>query len=303
MKIRNNIIFVSFSILLFTVCSAQAQSGDKASDIINRAVKSAGGNSNWQQNSNLVVHESQTRYEDEGTVQVNLIHTMSTKSMDYHIELSRTGINAVYGWDGTEFWATVDGKPGDDDLVNEARRVISDAYFRFSLPFILDDPEQKAEFTGNDSVNGLATEVVKITYEKSPADRYFSPAAAEHGHGSGDAKVEHNDAKAVHSDAKANHDVAKVEHGGESAGYGHGHGGEVYNFHFNKENQLTKVYFSHHGDGTYETILLEDFKVVDGINREHKRTLLRPDGQTHYISNFTSIDFIKEIDDRLFSKP
>ncbi len=296
MNIRHNILFVSFSILFVTVFSVQAQSAGKASEIINRAVTSAGGNSTWHQNSNLVVHETQTRYEDEGTVQVNLIHTMSTINTGYRIELSRTGINTVYGWDGTEFWASIDGKLGNHDLVNEARRVISNAYFRFSLPFILDDSEQRAEFTGNDSVNGSTTEVIKITYEKSPADRYFSPVAKEHDHGSANAKADH-------SVAKAEHDVVKVEHGGESAGHGHGHGGEEYNFYFSKENQLTKVYFSHHGDGTYETILLEDFKVVDGINREHKRTLLRSDGQTHYISNFTSIDFIKEIDDRLFSKP
>jgi hypothetical protein len=294
MNLRHNILFVSFSILFVTVFSVQAQ--DKASDIINRAVNFAGGNSPWQENGNLVVHESQTRYEDEGTVQVDLIHTMSTNNKGYRIEISRAGVNTVYGWDGTKFWATVDGKPGDHDLVNEARRVISDAYFRFSLPFILDDPEQKAEFTGKDSVNGLVTEVVKIKYEKSPADRYFSPVKSEHVHDSNDVKVEHKGAKADHSDAKA-------EHGAASSGHGHGHGGEEYNFHFSNENQLTKVYFSHHGDGTYETILLENFKVIDGINREHKRTLLRPNGQTHYISNFTSIAFVKEVDARIFLKP
>jgi hypothetical protein len=301
MNIRNSIRFVSFSILLFSVFSSQAQSENKASDIISNAVKSAGGNTTWQQNGNLVVHESQTRYEDEGTIQVNLIHTMSTKNKGYRIEHSRKGINTVYGWDGKEFWATLDGKPGNHDVVNEARRVISDAYFRFSLPFILDDSSQKAAFTGNDSVNGSVTDVINVTYTKSPADRYFFAPAKAHSHGASDAKVEHKDAKAEHSNAKSDHNVAKAEHGAASAG--HGHGGEVYNFHFNKDNLLTKVHFSHHGDGTYETILLEDFKVVDGINREHKRTLLRPDGQIHYISNFTSIGFVKEIDDKLFSKP
>ncbi|MGK0298539.1 MAG: hypothetical protein ACI9XC_002161 [Gammaproteobacteria bacterium] len=301
MNIRNKILFISFCILFFSVFSAQVHAQDKASDIINRAVDSAGGNTTWQQNGNLVVYESQLRYEDEGTIKVNLIHTMSTENKGYRIELSRTGINTVYGWDGTEFWATVDGKPGNHDVINEARRVISDAYFRFSLPFILDDSEQKAEFTGNDSVNGSETDVIKITYAKSPADRYFLAPIKEHSHDAGDTKVEHNDAKAEHNNAKADHNVAKAEHSAASAG--HGHGGEVYNFHFNKENQLTKVYFSHHGDGTYETILLEDFKVVDGINRGYKRTLLRPDGQTLYLSNFTSIDFVKEINDSLFSKP
>ena len=261
--------------LFLSVPLIHAAEENRATGIIHDAIVSAGGQDRWQGNGNLVVHETQTRYEDGGTVMVELVHYMSTTNNGYRVELSRSGQNTTYGWNGNEFWATLDGKPGNDDMVREARRVISDAYFRFSLPFILDDNAQHPEYAGTETHDGKATNVVRIAYKQGPADRYFSEIDKGHGH------------------------KTEAGHGGGSGG--HGHGGEVYNFHFNPENQLTKVHFSHHGDGTYETLLLEDFKVINGIRREHKRTLLRPDGETLYISMFTGIEFVKEVDGSLFS--
>ena len=279
MSSRNSNVIVSGFILFFAIFVVQAQTVDKASNIVTSAIDSAGGSSTWQHNGNIVVRETQIRYEDEGIVEVNLTHTMSTTKKGYRIELLKLGKKFFYGWDGKEFWATVDGKPGDHDLINEAKRVVSNAYFRFSLPFILSDDEQKPEFIGSDNVNGLVTNVIKIVYEKGITNQYFSQSKKQH--------------------------EAKTEQGENSGGHGHGHGHghEIYNFHFNQQHQLVKVYFSHHGDGTYETILLDDFKVVGGINREHKRTLFRPDGKIHYVSSFTNMVFVKEIDATLFSKP
>lgn len=280
MKGRNTISLLTLIILLFPVFTIQAQADSKSASLIHDAIVSAGGMDSWQRKGTLVVHESQSRNEDDGIVKVNLVHYMNTMGKGYRVELAYPYNNYIYGWDGKEFWAMANGKAGDHELVREARRVISDAYFRFSLPFILDDVGQDAEYTGSDTVDGTATEVVNITYEKGPADRYFAPAAEEHGH---------------------NSTQEEAGHGAESEG--HGHGGEVYNYHFNSRDQIAKVYFSHHGDGTYETLLFEDFNMVDGINREHKRILLRPDGQTHYESDFTSIEFVNQINDSIYSKP
>ena len=275
-------------VLILSIFTIQAHGQDQVADIINNAVSAGGGMATWENNGYLVVHETQTRYEDEGTVKVNLTHYMSTTNDGYRIELARPGINNVYGWDGNEFWATADGKQSDHDLVREATRVISNAYYRFSLPFILHSDIHDFEYAGSDMVKGEKIESVKITYSEDPAERYFS-SNKEHG--------EHD--SAGHSE----HQSASTEAEHSSGSGSDHHSGEGYNFHFDEQNQLAKVHFSHHGDGTYETLLFEDLKMVDGILREHRRKLIRPDGNIHYESTFTSIDFVNEIEETSFSKP
>jgi len=276
-------IFIS----LVPISNVLAQSHDQAESIINTAISQAGGAETWHDNGTLNIREFQKRYEEGGVVIVNLMHNMNTDGSGYRIELARQGGNLVYGWDGTDFWAMVDGKPGDDDEVREARRVISDAYFRFSLPFVLERDIHDLEYTGTDSLYGRNTKVLKMTYDQGPADRYFSGHADEHGEHS--SENDHN---------AGSEDQAEGEHGG-----GHGHGSEEYFFHFAENGDLVKVYFSHHGDGTYETLLYKNIKKVGGINREHIRTLFRPDGNIHYESFFSKIEFSNSVDSRIYEKP
>ncbi|NNE37725.1 MAG: hypothetical protein HKN08_05415, partial [Gammaproteobacteria bacterium] len=151
-----------------------AQSDDQVSKILNQAINYAGGADTWRNNDTLKVHEFQKRYEEEGVVIVDILHTMNTDGSGYLMESSRQGSNFTYGWDGMAFWAMVDGNPGSDDDVSEARRQISNAFFRFSLPILLERDIDELEYEGTDSLYGARTEVLKITYENGPADRYFA---------------------------------------------------------------------------------------------------------------------------------
>lgn len=284
-KILSLGIYVFVSLVPFS--SVIAQSHDQVESIINKAITQAGGGKTWHDNGTLIVHEFQKRFEEGGVVIVDLTHTMNTDGSGYRIELSRQGRNLVYSWDGMGFWATADGKPGSEDDVSEARRVLSNSYFRFGLPFVLERDVDGLEYTGTDSFYGMKTEVLKITYDQGPVDRYFSGHADAHGdHSSG------ND-----QNTNSEHQ-AEAEHGG-----GHGHGGEEYFFHFSENGDLVKVYFSHHGDGTYETLLYKNIKKIGGINREHIRTLFRPDGNIHYESFFSKIEFSNSVDSRIYQKP
>jgi hypothetical protein len=277
MKTMLNKTGLCILICLLPLSNVLAQAEEQVTNIVNKAVSYGGGTNTWNNNGTLIVHEFQKRYEEKGVVIVDLTHTMKTDGSGYRIELSRQGKKSIYGWDGSEFWAQVDGKPGSEEDVSEARRVISDSYFRFTLPFVLENEIDKLAYEGEDTLNGNKTEVLKITYDKGPADRYFS-SHDEHSSGS-----EH-----------------KAEAGGSE---GHHHGGEVYFYHFSESGQLKKVYFSHHGDGTYETLLYKNIKPVNGISRDHKRTLLKPDGNIHYESFFSKVGFSRSVDAGTFNRP
>jgi hypothetical protein len=275
------------SILIFASGAVAAAGEEQAHALINNAMQSYGGKNAWAGKGTLVVNESQTRHEESGTVVHKIVHYMDTTGKGYRLELDNGKEKRVYGWDGSRFWATLNGKHGDEALQREAKRVIGDAFYRFSLPFILDDPDAEYEHTGRDTVNGAQTEVVKITYSKSPADRFFT----EHGHPQQEHGNEHG--------GGGEHNAA-TQHGG---GGDHHGGHQVYNYHIDKDYRIVKVYFSHHGDDEYETLLFKDHKSIDGIIREQSRTLLNHEGQTHYEAEFSNIAFRKDIDPTLYKVP
>ncbi len=282
-------------VLIVPFSNVIAQFEDSVSSVITKAVDYAGGADTWKNNSVLKVHEFQKRYEDGGVVIVDVTHTMNTNGNGYRMELSRQGKDLIYGWDGMEFWAMIDGHPGTDDDISEARRQISNAYFRFSLPFVLQGEIDEITYEGTDKLYGANTQVVKITYENGLADTYFQADTGGHD--------DHSDSDVSGHSSENNHESGsehqvQVEHGGR-----HHHGGEEYFFHFAENGELKKVYFSHHGDGSYETLLYKNNKMVNGIVRDNIRVLLNPDGNIHYESFFSEIGFINNVSAQTYKRP
>ena len=159
-------------LLLLVPALAHADAAGEARDIISKAIINAGGTA-WRGVSTMIVHESQARNTDSGILAMEIVHTFDTKARGYRMEISSTQGKQIYGWDGRQFWAELDGKAGEEAQIKEARRLISDAFYRFSLPFVLDDSEAQMEYVGKDSVNGVETDLVKITYKGGPVDRYW----------------------------------------------------------------------------------------------------------------------------------
>ena len=266
-KIVTRLGYLVMMFFLLMAVAVQGQSTDNQEVmIIKNAVDAAGGIAAWQDKGTLVVHETQMRESNGMTEAVSLVHYMDTTGEGYRLEMVRSDGDYIFGWDGHSFWAIKDGRTGDHELEREARRVISDAYFRFSLPFILMDDVEDMEYAGTDQLNGSVTQVLKVSYSQGPADRYFSTHSEDRQHNTGES----------HS-----------SHGG---GSGH-HGDEIYYFHFDDQDRLVKVYFSHHGDGHYETLLLSGIARVDGILREDTRRMIRHDGSILYDAEFTHIGF------------
>ena len=272
---------------------------DPAREIIARAIVAAGGG-DWDSLNTLVAHESQTRNTDKGVVQLELDHTMDTKGHGYRMEITGDGSHRIYGWDGKQFWANVDGKPGDEAQVKEARRLISDAFYRFSMPFILGNRNSTREYVGEDMVNGKPTKVVKITYQGNPVDGYWKTAemrAEEHGHNQHDNKQA--EAKA---DEHAGHSGDAGKEAAKHEGHGDHHdGAQVYFYHFDEDDRIAKIYFSHHGDDSYETFLFSDYTTVNGITREQSRKLLEADGKTLYDTRFSRVEFRTDSNTELYS--
>jgi hypothetical protein len=267
--------------MFFFIVAASVQgqtTDDQVAMIINNAVEAAGGEMAWLDKGTLVVHETQIRETDGVSEAVSLVHYMDTAGKGYRLEMVRSDGDYVFAWDGHGFWATKDGRSGDHELEREARRVISDAYFRFSLPFILAEDIDDMEYAGTDQLNGMVTQVLKTSYSQGPADRYFSSHSDDSEHNSGES------------------------HSSHEGGSGH-HGDEIYYFHFNDQNRLVKVYFSHHGDGNFETLLLSGIASVQGILREDTRRMIRHDGSILYDAEFTYIGFDTEVQEGLYRQP
>lgn len=283
-------------VLLLVPAFAQSDTATQAQQIINKAIAAAGGDA-WNGFSTLVAHESQARNTENGVLQMEIVHTMDTKGRGYRMDITTSQGKQIYGWDGHRFWADIDGKAGDENQVKEAKRLISDAFYRFSLPFVLNDEGPKIEYAGKDSVNGKATNVVKITYSGGPVDSYWKTAEAEP---HGDHGTEKHAAKAdEHAGQSASNEESKEDHGGG----GHHDGNQVYFFHFDEEDRIVKIYFSHHGDDSYETFLFDDFITIDAITREQSRKLIRADGKTHYDTRFTRVEFSSDSNTDLYKSP
>ena len=265
---------------------AQTDTTAQAREFIDRAIVNAGGDV-WGGIATMVVHESQVRNTDNGVLEIAIDHTLDTEGRGYRMEISSAEGRKIYGWDGKRFWADIDGKPGDEAGQREARRQISDAFYRFSMPFILANRNSTIEYAGKDEVNGKPTNVVKITYPGGPVDSYWKTAdqlAKEHGHGQ-----------------HGNHDAAAPAKAGEHGG--HHDGTQVYFFHFDEDDRIVKIYFSHHGDDSYETFLFDDFTTIDGITREQSRRLIHGDGKTLYDTRFTRVEFKTDSNTDLYTSP
>lgn len=294
-----------FVILLFILVPAytQADAESQARDIIDKATAKS-GKSAWDGMATLLVHESQARNTDTGKLQMELIHTMDTKGRGYRMEISSSKGKQIYGWDGKQFWAVVDGKPGDAAQVKEAKRLISDAFYRFSLPFVLNDRNAQMEYAGKDSVNGVETDSVKITYKGGPVDSYWNTGESRHQPDHAD--VKHDTKAAVHADhmGEKHADTGGEVHAkNDEAAGDHHSGNQVYFYHFDKDHHIVKIYFSHHGDDSYETFLFDNFTTIDGITREQSRTLIREDGNTLYDTKFTRVEFRNDADVSVYKSP
>lgn len=282
-------------LVLLAPAFAQTDNEDmQAREIIARAIVGAGGGT-WGSLVTLVAHESQTRNTESGGVQqLEIDHTMDTAGRGYRMEISSTEGTRIYGWDGKQFWASIDGKAGDDAQVKEAKRLISDAFYRFSMPFILGNRNALKEYVGTDTVNGRPTKVVKFTYQGGPVDGYWKTSEhAQHGHDSGDKQ-------AAKTDEHAGHGAGATQ----QAGHGDHHDGpQIYFFHFDEDDRIVKIYFSHHGDDSYETFLFDDFATVNGITREQSRKLIHDDGKTLYDTRFTRVEFRTDSNTDLYISP
>ncbi len=288
--------------LLLVPAYTQVDAESQARDIINKASDQA-GKSVWDGIATMVVHESQSRNTDTGKLQIALIHTLDTKGRGYRMEISSTKGKQIYGWDGQQFWAVVDGKPGDEDQLKEAKRLISDAFYRFSLPFVLDDPQAEMEYAGKDSVNGVETDSVKITYQGGPVDSYWNTGKTRHQPEHAAARHEQKAGEhAGHMGAR--HGDTGVDQAKHDEGSGDHHAGnQVYFYHFNKDYHIVKIYFSHHGDDSYETFLFDNFTTINGITREQSRVLIREDGNPLYATKFTQVEFRNDADVSLYKSP
>lgn len=288
--------------LLLIPVVTQADAASDGRDLISKASEKAGKVA-WDGMATLVVHESQSRNTDSGKAQIELVHTMDIKGHGYRLEVSSAKGKQTYGWDGKQFWAVVDGKPGNEDQVKEAKRQISDAFYRFSLPFVLADKGSEISYEGKDSVNGAPTDVVKISYKGGPVDSYWKTEATEEHADKHDAKAEE------HANHTADKDEAKHEEHADHDKMAEGHDhhahvdNQVYFYHFDKDLHVVKIYFSHHGDDSYETFLFSDFATIDGITREQTRKLIKEDGNDLYDTKFTKIEFSKDTDENLYQSP
>jgi len=292
------VLFVGLVVLALQGVAVNADE-QQASEIIREAIHSYGGKENWAAQGTMVVHESQTRYlEGESPVQVTLIHYMDTNQARYRVDLDWGHSKHTYGWDGDRFWAVVDGKQGNEEMLLEARRVISDAYFRFSLPFILENvTDAEIVYEGTEQINGVDTNVVKITYQTGPSSRYWTNQRDEQTPNPGHADEMEHGSGGNHHQEQSGH--GEPEHG-SAAGHHHA-GNEVYYFYFDGEGKVVQVYFSHHGDDSYETLLFGEHKEIDGVIREHSRKLLSPDGELFYDSKFTRIEFRQDLNEDFYA--
>ena len=284
--------------LLLIPVVTQADATSDGRELISKVSEKA-GKAAWDGMATLVVHESQSRNTDSGKAQIELVHTMDIKGHGYRLEVSSAKGKQTYGWDGKQFWAVVDGKPGNEDQVKEAKRQISDAFYRFSLPFVLADKGSEISYEGKDTVNGAPTDVVKISYKGGPVDSYWKTEAAEEHEAKSEEHADHADTKdEAKSEEHADHD--KMAEGHDH----HAHvDNQVYFYHFDKDLHVVKIYFSHHGDDSYETFLFSDFTTVDGITREQTRKLIKEDGNDLYDTKFTKVEFSNDTDENLYQSP
>jgi len=279
-------------LLLLVPACAQTDTSSQAREIIRQSIVSAGGPV-WDGINTMTIHESQARNTDNGILQMEIVHTLDTKGRGYRMEITSKLGKQIYGWDGQQFWAVIDGRHGDEAQVKEARRLVSDAFYRFSLPFILDDEGSKLEYAGKDTVNGKATDVVKITYSGGPVDSYWKEGEQHHG--------DHGGAK--HETSADKHAAASGGDHGNHGGGGHHGGSQIYFFHIDEEDRIVKIYFSHHGDDSYETFLFDEFTTINGITREQSRKLIRADGNTHYDSRFSRAEFRTDSNTEVYQSP
>lgn len=263
---------------IFTTATAMVPegSGNKGDQVIQQAIESAGGEESWKRSQTLVVHEIQTRYSPQGSSEVRLVHYLDTDENKYRVELEDQEGRKVFGWNGERFWATVNGQGSDANLLQQARRTISNGYYRFSLPFVLDDPGAEVEYVGSDKVEEVETEVVKVSYQHGPTSQYWEEETEQ--------------------DQRHSLSESGAGQGGSEHVEAHHHSGsETYYYHFDKNNhKIVKIYFSHHGDDSFETLYFRDHRRIGAINKEHSRELIGPDGERLYDSLFTKIEFQEE---------
>ena len=279
MRVLQRIIFffLAGSLCMFSPLYSQRYES-QGLELIQRAIEKAGGITAWKKASYMVVQEHQTRYTPEGSEEVELVHSLSTTGKRYRLEMKSNQGEKVFGWDGSTFWATLNGEKGDGELQREAQRNISNNYYRFRLPFNLQDQGSQMEYGGEEKVKGRDTVVVKVSYEEGPTVQYWQPEEEQSGH--------------------------HAEPSGSAAEQHHHTGQEIYYYYFDKHNyEIVKVYFSHHGDESFETFYFSDYKTINGIRKEHHRELIGPDGEKLFTSRFSRIEFTDEIPDAIFRIP
>lgn len=155
-------------------------SGD---DLVNDIVTTAGGIDNWDKIDGGVFTRTRYLYDENGT----LIDTRPTvyyfskgdDGFKIVLDTETPGGKVVIGYDGDEFWATEGGEPANPPDVARPLGMMcaSDrcsptcaaemAFYRFSLPFKLQDPGVVPRYAGTSQLNGRIMQLLEITYEEN----------------------------------------------------------------------------------------------------------------------------------------
>lgn len=268
MKIPTAPTVAVLSFLLFFVNEPARAAGETAGEVLDRVVQANGGLQAWSAAGNLVIREERTQFAKEGNVQSRLTHFYHVATGKYRIEIQDPAGTKLYGWDGKKFWAVVNGKPGDEKALAEARSAISNDRFRFSLPFELNRKGAEITYEGKEKVKGAETDKIKAVYREGPT-------------------AQHQQESGLHSK-------------------GHGHASsEIYYFSFAQPDlRLVEMRFSHHGDpNEFETMVLEGHKTEGGIRFPFRRELFLHDGSRLWSSTILEIRHGVPLQDTVFNAP
>ena len=96
---------------------------------------------------------------------------LSRADFTTHTMLAPKGGAVTEGYDGTNFWVTIDGQNVDNkDALGFARFLRKTNYYWFTMFFKLLDDGVNQEFTGTKTINGTTYNMVKITFGENVGD-------------------------------------------------------------------------------------------------------------------------------------
>lgn len=134
------------------------------------AIEAAGGLQRWRQVESIAYEQTSTAYGSNGEVRTQTekkVRIAVEPHLRVRIDYEHDGKPVALGYDGTDGWKTIDGKPELDRTArNHARNASFGAHFMLGLPFKLADPGTNYELL--EEKDGFKR--VRVTYEKSAGD-------------------------------------------------------------------------------------------------------------------------------------